>query len=76
MAGDLPKYTKLSNEISEKLNADVVLFSSTIDSIAADRLIQYVKNAARKTNIMVLLTTRGGKIDDAYRMARCFEKIL
>ena len=74
MAGDLPKYTKLSNEISEKLNADVVLFSSTIDSNSADRLIQSVKSADRKANIMVLLTTRGGKIDDAYRIARCLKK--
>ena len=68
------KAERLANEIGEINDADVIIFSGTIDSSSADRLIQVVKENERRTNVILMLTTRGGSPDAAYRIARCLQK--
>ena len=68
------KATRLAGEVGDLNDADVIFFSGTIDSDSADDLIKVVKRAERKTNVILMLTTRGGYPDAAYRIARCLQK--
>ena len=68
------KADRLADEIGDKNEADVIIFSGNIDSISADNLIRAVKKGERRANLMLMLTTRGGSPDAAYRMARCLQK--
>ena len=68
------KAERLAKEMGEKNEADVILFSGTIDSESADRLIKIVKTGTRRANVILMLTTRGGSPDAAYRIARCLQK--
>ena len=68
------KWTRLANLVSEKYNADVILYSGDIEDGVADQLIDLAKFPGRKENIFFMLTTRGGSPDAAYRMTRCLKR--
>lgn len=68
------KYRRLANIISEKRDADVILYSGNIDTTGADQLTHLSRDRRRRTNVVLLLTTRGGSPDAAYRMARCLQR--
>lgn len=70
----LERYVVLSNLVSKTFDADVVLFSGGIDHDNADELIRIAKRSDRKENIYLLMTTRGGLPDAAYRMARTLQR--
>jgi Serine dehydrogenase proteinase len=65
---------RLSTTVGEKYDADVILFSAEIDTATADQLIRIVKNPKRRKNVVLMLTTRGGSPDAAFRMARSLQK--
>ncbi len=67
------KWRRLANSIADKYEADVVLYSGDIEDWVVDELIKLAKQADRKENIVLMLTTRGGSPDAAYRMARCLQ---
>jgi hypothetical protein len=68
------KWQRLANLVADKYNADVVLYSGEIEDGVADQLIKLAKQTVRKENIVLMLTTRGGSPDAAYRMARCLQR--
>ena len=68
------KWKRLANLVSEKYNADVILYTGEIEDSVADQLIELAKQPKRKDNIVLLLTTRGGSPDAAYRMTRCLKR--
>ena len=68
------KAKRLSTEIGDPIIADVILFSGGIDNESADYLIKIVKTSERRENAILMLTTRGGSPDAAYRIARCLQK--
>lgn len=68
------KYRRLANIVSAKHDADVLLYTGNIDASGADRLTHFSRDPQRRTNVVLLLTTRGGSPDAAYRMARCLQR--
>lgn len=70
----LDPWVLLSREVSAAHNADVVLFSGGINHENADTLIRIAKRPDRRENIYLLMTTRGGLPDAAYRMARTLQR--
>jgi len=68
---DDEKFEDTINEISEAYNADVFLFSSTIDEQTADSLILKIRKVKNKRdNCVLVLTTLGGDPDAGYRIIR------
>ena len=63
-----------ATRLSDQNKADVIIFSGAIDSNSADDLIKTVKDGERLDNVILMLTTRGGSPDAAYRIARCLKK--
>lgn len=68
------KWTRLANLIAGKYEADVILYSGDIEDSIADQLIDLARHPDRKENIFLMLTTRGGSPDAAYRMTRCLKR--
>ena len=68
------KWTRLANLVSDKYNADVILYSGDMEDAVADELINLAKQPNRKENIVLMLTTRGGSPDAAYRITRCLKR--
>jgi hypothetical protein len=67
-------WTRYSRAVGKKHNADVILYSGSVDDGLADDLIRLSKNLNRRENVFLLLTTRGGSPDAAYRMARSLQR--
>lgn len=65
---------RLSTTVGEKYHADIILFSAEIETATADQLIRIAKTPKRRENVVLMLTTRGGSPDAAFRMARCLQK--
>jgi hypothetical protein len=68
------KWKRLANVVSNRHNADVIIYSGDIEDGTADRLIKIAREPKRKKNVVLMLTTRGGSPDAAYRMARCLQR--
>lgn len=68
------KWRRLSAEIGETYDADVIIYSGEIESSTADQLIRIVKQKDRRKNVVLALATRGGSADAAFRMARCLRR--
>jgi hypothetical protein len=68
------KWMRLGNVVSDHSNADVLLYTGDIEDTAADQLIELAKLPERKENVVLMLTTRGGSPDAAYRMTRCLKR--
>jgi len=65
----------LARQVGETHGADVLLFSGRIDEENVDEFINVVKRAKRRANVFLMLTTRGGSPDAAFRMARCLQRM-
>jgi hypothetical protein len=65
---------RLANAVSAARSADVILYSGAIDTAGADRLTEISREKDRRDNVFLILTTRGGSPDAAYRMARCLRR--
>lgn len=68
------QYTRLAVSIGNTHQADVILYSGEINDDGADDLIKISKEPNRSDNVFLLLTTRGGSPDAAYRMARSLQR--
>lgn len=68
------KWKKLSTEVGQKYNADVIIYSGKIEDQTADRLIGIVREKNRRENVVLMLASRGGSPDAAFRMARCLKR--
>lgn len=68
----------LSNSLanlSELHNADIYIYSYTIEDEYADLLINKIRfNSIRRENCILILTTYGGSPDAAYRIARTIKR--
>lgn len=68
------RYQRLARSIGTAHKADVILYSGEINDEGADNLIRISKDPKRADNVFLLLTTRGGSPDAAYRMARSLQR--
>lgn len=65
------KFTEAIKQITEEHDADIFLFSSTVDGSTADDLITKIRDLANKRpNCVLILTTLGGDPDAGYRIIR------
>lgn len=67
------KWQRLSLEVGNTYDADVILYSGEIDDATADNLIRIARQDNRRKNVVLMLATRGGSADAAYRIARCLQ---
>jgi len=71
------KWAELARRIGDAHNADVILYSGAIEDDNVDELIRVVKRSTgrtpRRSNVILLLATRGGSADAAFRLARCLQ---
>lgn len=63
----------LAATVGDVHDADVILYSGGVEHEGADRLIRIAKSTQRRPNAFLMLTTRGGSADAAFRMARCLQ---
>lgn len=66
----LPSLAALLKAVSDKLDADMFLYSGLLDRDGAARLIEVTEQHRKKNNVVLVLTTNGGTADAAYKMAR------
>jgi hypothetical protein len=59
--------------IGDEHNADVILYSGGVDTQGADAVIRLSKRPGRRENVLLLLTTRGGSADAAFRLTRALQ---
>ena len=71
---DTEKWRTLSAEVGKKHSADVIIYSGNIDDQTVDQLIGIVRQKNRRENIVLMLASRGGSPDAAFRMARCLKR--
>lgn len=71
------KWAELARKIGDARNADIILYSGAIEDDNVDELIRIVKRSTgstpRRPNVILLLATRGGSADAAFRLARCLQ---
>lgn len=51
-------------------NTDVLLYSRNVEMPYDDKLLDWLSTSERRENVLLLLCTRGGDPNAAYRMAR------
>ncbi len=60
--------------VAEEYDADVYLYSGSIDESGFGRIVSEVAQAKSRDNALLILTTRGGDANAAYNIARVFQK--
>lgn len=68
------KLDALAKQVGDTYSADVILYSGEVESGAADQMIRIARDPKRRKNVVLILTTRGGSPDAAYRIARCLRR--
>src|SRR5688500_17541360 len=68
------KLRAAAKKVADTYDADLILLSGEIESGAADRLIRTCRAPDRRQNVVLILTTRGGSADAAYRIVRCLRR--
>ena len=66
----MDKFNKIFKGISDKFDADIVLYSGRIDRESADHIINITPI---KKNVFFILCTFGGDPHAAYRIARALQ---
>ncbi len=66
----MPSLAMLIKAVSDKLNADMFLYSGDLDRDGATWFIGVTEQYKNKENVVLILTTYGGTADAAYKMAR------
>jgi hypothetical protein len=61
-------------DVSDALNADVILFSGEVSSPSDREFVEMVQQRDLRKNVFFLLTTDGGSADAAYRICRCLQQ--
>lgn len=69
---------KYLQQISQELDADIFVFHAPMDNREVNYLIEKVREtrntSPRKSNVALFLTTQGGDLNSAYRLARFLKK--
>ena len=68
----------VANKLSGSLNASVFVYSGDIDDEGFGYLLKNLRTSAEqphKPNAILFLTTYGGSVDAAFRIARMFQSI-
>lgn len=68
------RWKRLSAEIGKTYTADVLIYSGKIEDGTVDSLIAIARRKDRRENVVLLLASRGGSPDAAFRMARCLKR--
>src|SRR5687767_8964123 len=68
------KWKRLAGEVGAAYDADVIIYSGTIEDITADILIGIARQKNRRKNVVLMLASRGGSPDAAFRMARALKR--
>src|SRR5215213_3599550 len=66
----LPSLAMLLKAVSDKLDADMFLYSGRLEKDGAIQFIEVAQPHKNKKNVVLILTTYGGTADAAYKMAR------
>lgn len=66
----MPSLAMLIKAVSDKLNADIFLYSGDIYRDGANWFIGVTEQHKNKENVVLILTTYGGTADAAYKMVR------
>ena len=67
------KITEIADAVADNLNADVVLYNAPLRHPVDNALVRECTKRHRRKNVLLILVTRGGGPDPAYRIARCFQ---
>jgi hypothetical protein len=62
------------NKVSAQYDADVFIYSGSIDESGFGKLIETIPLGRDKPNALLILTTNGGSANAAYQIARLFQK--
>ena len=65
---------QIAGAVADDLDADVILYNGAISCAGADLLIEKTASLRRRRNALLLLVTRGGNPDAAYRIARWLQR--
>ena len=65
---------QIAGAVADDLDADVILYNGAICCAGADLLIEKTASLRRRRNALLLLVTRGGNPDAAYRIARWLQR--
>ena len=80
MAGDVHEVAvsqelgRLAGALGRQADADVILFSGSLEGDVDERLAVAVRQRRRCANVVLILNTDGGKADHAYRIARALQR--
>lgn len=67
------RWKTLATQLGEHYNADVYIYSGRINDETADDFIRLARQPSRE-NVVLLLASRGGSPDAAFRMARALKR--
>lgn len=59
--------------VADELDVDVFVYVGNLQRGSDDELIELCRRRARRKNVLLVLTTRGGDPNAAYRIARCLQ---
>ena len=78
MAEEIPaemrKAFELADGVSQKLDADVILYNGEIRWTYGDSLTDLCDKQAKCSSVLLVLVTNGGDPHAAYRIARCLQR--
>lgn len=64
------KISAAATRLADATNSDILLYSGDINRPYDDKLLDLIAGMQRRDNVILLLCTRGGDADAAYRIAR------
>lgn len=70
----MKKWLDACRQVSEKHDADLYVLTGGLFEPADERMGALVKNNQKRKNVLLLLTTYGGKADVAYKIGRCLHR--
>lgn len=62
-----------ADSVAKGRDADVILYNGPMLRPEDTKVISQCRQRNKRTHVLVILVTRGGDADAAYRMARCFQ---
>ena len=72
MPSSPPNILQLADEVSAQYDADIIVYFGPM-SDRADEVISCCRTRKNHKNVLLFLSTFGGSIDEAYRIARCLQ---
>lgn len=74
MAAPSPQFWASVNQVATRLDADIYLFSGPIEHELVARVLDAHREASRRKNCALILTTYGGSPDAAFLLARFIKR--